>query len=114
MLSLTEHVQQHTIVFDLTGGFDGESTKNLECHILEARRAGCQRVILNFSEITGIDSVGLGQLFLLYHRLKPHHLHLSIVSPCPEVQRALESVHMQDILPIFTSEAEAVRPNVCL
>ena len=72
---------------------------------------GCQHIVLNFSEITWIDSTGLGQLFLWYHNMRLKHVHISIVSPQPTVKDLLESTHLSEIVPIYRSEKEAVEAH---
>ncbi|MCA9475756.1 MAG: STAS domain-containing protein, partial [Nitrospira sp.] len=109
MLQVREQIDHHTTVLALTGKFDRQSTIGIEALILGAKEMGCQHVILDFSGIIAIDSVGLGQLFLWYHKMKPHRLHLSIVSPSPCVRESLELSHIPDIVPVFASEEEAVK-----
>lgn len=108
MLAVREHCQQNTKILDLSGSFDASSKLGLEVAILGAKEMGCHHIILNFSEITWIDSMGLGQLFLWYHKMRPNHVHLSIVSPQPTVKDLLESTHLSEIVPIYQSEKEAV------
>jgi anti-anti-sigma factor len=108
MLAVREHCQHNTKILDLSGSFDASSKLGLEVAILGAKEMGCQHIILNFSEITWIDSMGLGQLFLWYHKMRPNHVHLSIVSPQPTVKDLLDSTHLSEIVPIYQSEKEAV------
>lgn len=112
MLAVREHCQQNTKILDLSGSFDASSKLGLEVAILGAKEMGCQHIILNFSEITWIDSMGLGQLFLWYHKMRPNHVHLSIVSPQPTVKDLLESTHLSEIVPIYQSEKEAVEAQL--
>ena len=114
MLAVREHCQHTTKILELSGSFDANSLLGLEAAILGAKEMGCDHIILNFSEITWIDSAGLGKLFLWYHNMKPNHVKLSIVSPQTLVKNLLECAHIPDIVPIFQSEEEAVRVNVPL
>jgi anti-sigma B factor antagonist len=111
MLAVREHIYHHTKILDLSGRFDANSKLGLEVAILGAKEMGCQHIVLNFSDITWIDSMGLGQLFLWYHNMRVNHVHLSIVSPQPTVKDLLESAHLPDIVPIYQSEKEAVEAH---
>jgi len=108
MLTVREHCRQDTKILELSGRFDAQSKVGLEVVILGAKEIGCHHIILNFSNITFIDSVGLGQMFLWYHRMQPERIHLSIVSPQPPVKALLESANLSQVVPVFDSEEEAV------
>jgi len=114
MLAVREHCHHHTKILDLSGRFDANSKLGLEVAILGAKEMGCQHIVLNFSDITWIDSMGLGQLFLWYHNMRLNHVHLSIVSPQPTVKDLLESAHLSDIVPIYQSEKEALEAHTTL
>ena len=109
MLQVREQIDHHTTVLALTGKFDHQATIGVEALILGAKELGYQHVILDFSGVIAIDSVGLGQLFLWYHKMNPIHIQLSIVSPSPCVRDVLERSHISDIVPIYPSEQEAMK-----
>ncbi|GJL68278.1 MAG: hypothetical protein NPIRA06_09130 [Nitrospirales bacterium] len=108
MLTVREHVSRDTKVLELSGRFDYDSKLGLEVAILGAQELGCNHIILNFSNITWIDSIGLGQMFLWYHRMKPDRIRLSIVSPQRHVRELLECANLPQVIPIYQSEEEAV------
>ena len=112
MLAVREHYHHNTKILDLSGRFDVNSKIGLEVAILGAKEMGCQHIVLNFSHITWIDSMGLGQLLLWYHNMRLNHVHLSIVSPQPTVKNLLEAVHLSEIVPIYHSEKEAVEAHI--
>lgn len=108
MLTVREHIRQDTKVLELSGRFDYDSKLGLEAAILGAQEMGCHHIILNFSNITWIDSMGLGQMFLWYHRMKPEGIRLSIVSPQAHVRELIECANLPLVIPVFQSEEEAV------
>lgn len=108
MLTVKEHVLQDTKVLELSGRFDYQSKVGIEVAILGVQEMGCQHIVINFSNITWIDSVGLGQMFLWYNRLKPEGIRLSIVSPQATVRELLELANLPKAIPVFQSEEEAV------
>lgn len=113
MLTVKEHVHQDTKILELSGRFDYQSKVGIEVAILGAQEIGCRHIVLNFSNITWIDSVGLGQMFLWYNRLKPERIHLSIVSPQAAVRELLELANLPQVVPIFQTEEEAVAARKC-
>jgi len=108
MLTVREHVRQDTKVLELSGRFDYDSKLGLEVAILGAREIGCHHIILNFSNMTWIDSMGLGQMFLWYHRMKPDRIRLSIVSPQAHVRELFECANLSQVIPVYQSEEEAI------
>jgi anti-anti-sigma factor len=108
MLTVREHAHHKTKVLELSGRFDAQSKLGLEIAIQGAHEIGCRHIILNFSNITWIDSVGLEQMFLWYHRLKPERICLSIVSPQAQVRELLELANLPQVVPVYQSEEEAV------
>jgi anti-anti-sigma factor len=108
MLTVREHVLQDTKILELSGRFDHQAKLGIEVAILGAQEIGCQHIVLNFSNITWIDSVGLGQMFLWYHRMKPGRIRLSIVSPQAPVRELLEFANLPQVIPVYQSEEEAV------
>jgi len=113
MLTVREHVRQDTKVLELSGRFDSQSKLGIEVAILGAQEIGCHHIVLNFSNITWIDSVGLGQMFLWYHRLNTKRIRLSIVSPQAPVRELLEFANLPQIVPVYQSEEEAVAARGC-
>lgn len=109
MLQVREQIDHHTTVLALTGRFDRQAITGIETFILGAKEMGCRHVILDFSAITGIDSAGLGQLFVWYHKMKPQQIKLSIVNPSGKIQEALDRAHIPELVPIFVSQEEAIK-----
>ena len=108
MLTVREHVRQDTKVLELSGRFDSQSKLGIEVAILGAQEIGCQHIVLNFANITWIDSVGLGQMFLWYHRMKPERIRMSVVSPQSQVRELLELANLPQVVPVYQSEEEAL------
>ena len=109
MLQVREKLNHQTTVISFTGRLDRQSTIGIGDLILRTKDMRCPHIMLDFTGITGLDSVGLGLLFLWYHQLQPHQIGLSIVGPSPSVRATLESWHLPDFVPVFASEHEAVR-----
>ena len=112
MLQVREKLNHQFTVITFTGRFDRQSTIGIGDLILGSKDMRCQHIILDFMGITGIDSVGLGLLYLWYHKLQSQNIGLSIVGPSPNVQAALEGCHLPDCVPVYASEHEAIRQEI--
>lgn len=108
MLQIRKQRDSHATMFILEGQLDYHSTAGLTPLILEAKDLGCPHIILEFSQITGIDTVGLGQLFLWYHKLHPYQLKLSIVNPSPRIRDILKQSRISELVPLYGSQQEAM------
>ena len=108
MLQVREEQHHQTTVLVLTGEFTRDTTTGIQARILGAKEIGYQHVILDFSGVTGIDSTGLGELFLWYHNMRPHQVQISVVKPPPYIRYHLDWSHISEIVPIYASEEEAV------
>lgn len=107
MLQVREH-HYHTKILTLAGQFCRTTTIGIQAQILEAVEMGSRHIILDFSRVTEIDSTGLGELFLWYHNMRPHHVQISVVKPQPYIRYHLDWSHISEIVPIYASEEEAI------
>ena len=108
MLKIHETKHPHTTILELSGSFDHQSTTGIEALIVGAQELGCKHIILDFSHVTGIDSIVLGHLFMWYHKMQPHHVNLSIANPFPRIRDILEQSHIAEIIPIVSSDLGVV------
>ena len=108
MLQVREQNQHQTKVLTLKGPFNRNTTSGIQARILASQETGCHHIILDFSGVTEIDSTGLGELFLWYHNMRPHQVQISILKPQDHVRNHLDWAHLSEIVPIYTSEEEAV------
>jgi anti-sigma B factor antagonist len=108
MLQVREQHHPHSKVFSLAGQFSRHTTSGIQARILSAKESGCHHIILDFSGVTEIDSTGLGELFLWYHNMRPHHVQISIVKPPNSIRTHLDWSHISEILPIYDTEQDAM------
>jgi len=66
------------------------------------------RVIIDLSQVTRIDSAGLGQLMSCYSHLVRNRGALKIINPAPQIQHVLEMTGLSTLIPTFHSEQDAV------
>lgn len=66
------------------------------------------RVIIDLSQVTRIDSAGLGQLMSCYSHLVRNRGALKIINPAPQIQHVLEMTGLNTLIPTYQSEQDAV------
>ena len=98
-------------IIHLSGRLDKSARIALETAIFEAELVKCPRIILNLSNVSVIDSAGLGKLFLTYHHLKRKSIQLSLVRPKPHVRQMLDIVEMPALIPTLDNEEEVLTSN---
>lgn len=97
-----------TRVLTLSGHLDSLQTLRLEEIIEQAQQGTCRHVILNLSKVATMDLGGVGNLFTWYHALHINQVRLSIVAPSPMVRNTMESLHLADLISIYSSIPEAI------
>lgn len=97
-----------TRVLTLSGHLDSLQTLRLEEFIEEAQQGTCRHVILNLSKVATMDLGGVGNLFTWYHALHINQVRLSIVAPSPMVRNTMESLHLTELISIYSSIPEAL------
>ncbi|MCA9499297.1 MAG: STAS domain-containing protein [Nitrospirales bacterium] len=68
--------------------------------------ANSKGLILDFQGVTFLDSVGLGALVLLAKTFLKLKGRMIIVNPQEQVKRLLGEMHMEKIIPMFTTDAQ--------
>lgn len=107
-------MNEDSYVIALRGQLGYKAKLGLEVAILGAQEARARHIILDFSDVTWVDSTGLGKLLLTYHHLNRKKVGISIVNPKPEVREVLELVKLSQLVPIYPSIDDAVHAHVDL
>ena len=105
---VSTHIEKDKVILNLSGRFDKTAKIGLEAAILGAQEIGSRHIILNLTNVSWVDSAGLGKIFLTYHHLNRKKVRISIVNPKPQVKELLEMVNIPSIVPIYETEEEAV------
>lgn len=71
--------------------------------------AGATRVVLNFAQVTFINSSGLGRLVMAAKRAKEGGGGLRIVSLSPELQELFAFTRLDAKIPTYPTEQEAIQ-----
>ncbi|MDA8212076.1 MAG: anti-sigma F factor antagonist [Clostridia bacterium] len=72
-------------------------------------REAARNLILNFTEVSFIDSSGLGAILGRYKRISQTGGIMAIVNPQPQVKRILELSGIMRIMSTYPSEEEAIK-----
>lgn len=69
--------------------------------------AGPSRLVVNLSEVTFMDSTGVGALLGRYRRLRSQGGTMVLVAPPPQVRPVLEMAGIPRLMPIVDEEVDA-------
>jgi anti-anti-sigma factor len=97
-------------IVDLRGSStlnDGES-ELLSSHLKKLLASGMHRLLLNLRELTYVDSSGIGILVATYASLRRQGGDLKLLSPTDRVRKVLTLFRLQNIIPSFEDEAQAL------
>ena len=104
----TRQLGEITIV-DVRGRFtliEGEAIHEL---LLDLFRDGRRRVLLNFRDVSYLDSSGLGQLVRGLYTARKNSAELKAVDLSPRAQEVLRLTNLHTVFPDYADEQEAVR-----
>ena len=94
-----------SIILDLSGKIIGCQTAILKEEFLRLKKSGESKVILNFQDVTSIDSVGvMAIIFALDERLSLAIIHVNTIC-----RLSLEQNPTTRTIPVYASEEEAIR-----
>ena len=97
-------------IVDLSGMFMlGESSAVLRKAILDliGKRRG--KIILNFRDVTSIDSAGVGELVAAYAEIKRIEGRVRLLNPPKKVCEMLELTQLSKVFQVYADEQSALR-----
>lgn len=108
-MTITEQIRDGIIILGLTGSFMGESESSLfqekKFQLLEAGR---NKIILDLSEMTMINSAGLGSLIAALVSTRDRGGDVRLARLNKTVAYVIEKVHLDTTFRIFESVEDAV------
>jgi anti-sigma B factor antagonist len=97
-------------IVDLRGPVSlGETSLLLRRTIHELLEGGRTKIILNFQEVTLIDSAGIGELAGAYQPLKSRGAKLKLLNPPKKIQGLLQITQLDKVFEVYTDEQIAIR-----
>jgi anti-sigma B factor antagonist len=108
-LQIEEKLSSHgTVVLAVKGELDLYVAGELKDRMAEATDAGTKMLVLDLSDVTFVDSMGLGVLVGGMKRLRAAGGELHLVVSAPEVQRILEITLMDRVFPLHETLADGL------
>ncbi len=102
-------LNEDTVVETFVGRFDQHARQDFKWRIDHAIQQGYRYVILNMVAVSFIDSAALGWLVLAQRRFQRIGGRLGIVAPVGFVRDILELTEINEWIPLFNSEEEALQ-----
>jgi anti-sigma B factor antagonist len=97
-------------IVDLSGMFMlGESSAVLRTAILDLTGKRQSKIVLNFREVTSIDSAGVGELVAAYAEIKRIEGRVRLLNPPKKVCDMLELTQLSKIFQVYADEPSALR-----
>ena len=108
-LHIKNRVVQGVTVFDVSGRIVfGDDTDQLRLSVREFLTGSGPKVVLNLSEVTYVDSGGIGCLVGLFTTARAAGGDLKVACPNERVRHVLQITRLLPVLGVFDAEAEAV------
>jgi len=108
-LQITQRTVANVVIFELTGNlvYD-EGTQTLRNVLTTAVAAGARECLLDLSQITYLDSGGVGSLVEMFRHVTRRGGQLKLLSPSPCARRVLGITRLTAVFDIFDDEPGAL------
>jgi anti-sigma B factor antagonist len=87
----------------------GQSSEALRAAIQELANKRQGRILLNFRDVTEIDSAGIGEPVSAYTTVKGIDGQLKLLSPPKKVRDMLKITKLENVIVVYANEEAAVR-----
>lgn len=89
------------VIIKPEGRIDVANSQNLKQELLNLYNEGVNYIVIDFAEITSIDSSGLGKLLLFQKKLKERGGELSIINVTNDyIQNMFKMIHLNKVINI--------------
>jgi anti-sigma B factor antagonist len=97
-------------IVDLRGNIDlGKASMTLRHTIRDLVESGRTKIILNFSQVTSMDSAGVGELAGAYVPVKSKGDELKFLNPTKKVYGLLQITQLDKAFEVYSDEQTALR-----
>jgi anti-anti-sigma factor len=108
--NITERKNRAVIILDLKGKIlFGEGNVELHNALRHLARKGVRKILLNFAEVTHVDSSGLGELVGGYVAIKKNEGQIKLSNLSQHIRKLIEVTKLSTVFEIYESETEAVK-----
>ena len=110
-LRITQRTADNVIILDVSGRlvFSGGEESVLRNEVAALIGAGERRLLVDLSNVSYIDSGGVGSLVTAYLHTVRRGGQLKVVCPNDRVCRVLQITHLNSVLDVFDTEAKALK-----
>ena len=105
----TENIDNNVIFTILDTSIEGKTASELKSRILVVSQPDINALIIDMSNISIIDSSGLGALLLAHRQLKDFNIPVILIGVQSFVKNLLNITRIGDIFQYFDSVDEAVK-----
>ncbi len=92
-----------TLVLAFRGRCDFTSRHTYQSAIVAAMAQCPKRIIFDFSELSYIDSAGLGLITLTHKQYPDRTIPIVIAAPSPPIKEILDIAHIAPLFPVFST-----------
>lgn len=107
-MEISERTEQEIPVIAIKGDVDLASSPKLREHLKAKTAQKCPRLLLDFSEVSYIDSSGLATLIEYFQAVQSFGGKLAIASLSPRVRNVFEIVRLEQIFSLHPDVPSAV------
>jgi len=98
-------------IVSIAGEIDVFTTPRLREALHELIESGSLHLVLDFTDVTFLDSTGLGVLVGMFHRLRAREGSMVIAGATERIQRVFHITQLTKIFPIHDSLDEALQAH---
>ena len=107
-MQITHRLHRNVDVLDINGQFTFGARKEFVAAMEKMKQKNSPHVMLNFKQVTFIDSAAIGLLALAAQESKSGHRKLSVIAAQGTVNQVLALAHIDQMVPMFMNEDAAL------
>jgi anti-sigma B factor antagonist len=104
----TENRDDHVLV-TAAGEIDAATADSVANAVSAVLSDGAKRVLLDFTEVTFIDSTGLGVLVKSHRAAEAAEATFAVVHPTPQTRKLIRVLGLDQLLNVYDTHEEALR-----
>lgn len=102
-MTITETIQNHTVILKLEGSFTYTQRKLFQGTLKNLSSADVEHVIVDLALVPFLDSAALGLLMITHRQLLADKRRLSLAYPQATVRQILELANLHKTIPLIES-----------
>ena len=110
-MNVTQEKSEKGVVLYLAGRYDFGARKTFKESLGEAMKEELP-IVLDFEQVSFVDSSALGILVIAHQTLKSKKIPLSLVNPQPYVRQVLDLANVAKMIPIYQAIGEVPQMSV--